>query len=216
MNILNKFNFHVNFDLNVAKSYVFASVACVTNRIKSVPVQYKSAALTCLTVYVSYRLHKLVKKQMRMNYANRLADRFEREMSFVSDGGGGGGDEDCDRLTLGDLKKKYIFDMLTRIAVKKNALKVVELGYCGGNFKYIPPGCFVTLCNRLSEFEPYLKSHFLKYSKHLWFYNDTFLNNLSCLRSNSVDVIFCTHYLSSVENLDNTFEQIYRVLKPVS
>ena len=43
-----------------------------------------------------------------------------------------------------------------------------------------------------------------------------YAENMSYIRSNTIEVVVCTNTLSYVEDVEQTLEEIYRILRPVS
>lgn len=185
-------------------------VSKISNEAQKVPIEYKSAALTCLAIYAWYKSYNAIRNYSKKWYASRLAKSYDIQLEQASD------INIQENNNLYQIKQKFLYDRINAMKPTHSTLNVVELGYCGSNFKYLPNGCFLTLCNYLPEFEIYLKQNYLKHSRHLWLFNDYFSNNLSQLRPDSVDVVFCTHYLNTVKDIQSLIDQIYRVLKPVS
>jgi SAM-dependent methyltransferase len=191
------------------KNALTVAFKSASSRARAMPREYKSAILASLAIYASYRAYHLADNYLRKKYAQRLARQFSVDaQQWDANGGHVSG--------LNELKRRFLFRRINQLSKKSPALNLVELGYCGSNFKHLPIGSFITICNCLDEFEPYLRGQFLKYAKHLWLYNESLNNKLIYLRSNSVDVVFSTHYLCTVDDLDNLLKQVHRVLKPVS
>lgn len=119
---------------------------------------------------------------------------------------------------INKIKNEFIFKNLEKL--KKESLgrsfNIAEIGYCGSNFTFIPKNCSLTLCNYLDYFEPFLLKNHLKYGRHLTFHDENFVQNLSQIKTGSMDAVICTHYLCSANDALKVIDEVYRVIRPVS
>ena len=122
----------------------------------------------------------------------------------------------CEKGTHLDMvKRKFLLDKLESNKHGK-LLRIVEIGYCGSNFKYYPPGTSLTLCNYLKDYDVYLFERIKKHGKNIWLYHDNISMSLFEFRDDSIDIILCTHFMCSFKDTNYLVKEIYRVLKPVS
>ena len=66
----------------------------------------------------------------------------------------------------------------------------------------------------MPELDHFLFERLTKQARHIWLYHDNVSMDFKQLRSNSVDVVICTHYMCCFEDREFLISEIYRILKP--
>lgn len=175
------------------------------NQIESISVQYKSAFLTSVSIFVSYKIYKLFKRLYQSWLAWRLERFYENELDPNKDS------------EIDQIKNRFIYETLKKYKFKSfsRSFHVMEIGNCGSNFTYIPNDCCFTIVNLLEPLEPFVLKNQLKYGNHLWLYNNSILRSISQVRSNSLDAVVCTYYLNYAQSIPLVINEVYRVLRPV-
>lgn len=115
-------------------------------------------------------------------------------------------------------KKKELFRSLASFKPPGRPLTLLEIGCgTGTNFQYYPNGSKVICTDPNPQFQKYLTKG-MEDNDHLTY--DRFVvasgEDMAPVQDNSVDTVVCTLVLCTVDNVQQTLREIYRVLRPVS
>lgn len=121
-----------------------------------------------------------------------------------------------------EMKEQLFLYLSNNLKKSTDRVNILEIGIgCGNNFLYLPQNCVVTgldpnfLCEsfayrRLNDLNTRLNKNI-----QLKDYLVGYAENMSYIRNNSIEVIVCTNVLGYVQDINQTLNEICRVLKPV-
>lgn len=197
---------HSKFNMDSYLKEIVKKISHDVNSITFLPQRYKKVFLTSIAIFLSYKTYKIVHRLYDCWFTQRLKSLYEKELNPESDS------------EINELKKKFIFEKLKEHKQKSyfSCYYILEIGYCGSNFSYFPKRSFVTICNFYKRLEPFIFKQKYKYGSDLWITNDNILRSFNQIKSNSIDAVVCTHYLSSTKDPHKVVQEIRRVLRPVN
>lgn len=126
-------------------------------------------------------------------------------------------------------KKRKLFSELRSVTsgfdlaneVKENgvfgSVTVVELGSGrGANFEYYPKGSQITCVEPVREYKEIIHENAARYP-HVTLKSVVtgYAEDMSCIKSNSVDVVVSTHVMCSVGDIKTSLGEVKRILKKV-
>ena len=167
----------------------------------SLEISIRNLVMSCFTIYAFKKLFFLLKKYYFKWYAANMVKYYETQLK----------NEELIRV-----KKYLLYEKIEKIRAFNEPIRILEIGFCGSNFNYFPNYSILTMCNCLADLEDNIKLSFKSYEKNLWLSPRNLAVKLTQIKSESIDVLVCTHYLCcSTTNFNQLINEIYRVLKPV-
>lgn len=173
------------------------------HQLDSIDMPIRNLVVSCLTIYAFKKICSFLRQYYLKYYAKILIKYFEDQLKNTE---------------LTNIKKYLIQNKIEKIrSMSLLPIHILEIGFCGSNFNFYPDYSILTMCNCCPEMEPFIRESFKNYEKKLWLSHRNLAITLNQIKSDSIDVIVCSHYLCCVDSeFNKLIDEIYRVLKPVS